>query len=243
MSQVPHKCPVCDGAGVVSYPPGTVAGQSFTTSETGPWVCHVCNGTCLVWSPEPVITNWPTPGTLTPPWYPAGTIIDYPSEPADPHAGCFPGRPCSTTCPGQGYTGEFVIGDVPDPDPLIDDPHFGCGPNERCPVGCPKGGYRVDYNTMFADRPDQWLNLTGSQESIMTAVQKQVQQEIMKTVPVTRSRLETTNDTGPVLILAVDDDRVFKVYPDGTSWPCAVGRRLWDHAADKNEIPEEWMKK
>ena len=48
----PHRCPVCEGHGVVGYPPGTPAGQPFTGSSTGPWECRPCGGTGIVWSSE-----------------------------------------------------------------------------------------------------------------------------------------------------------------------------------------------
>ena len=47
---VPHRCPVCNGTGLVSVPPG-IAGDvtHFTTSSTGPWPCRCCNGTGILW--------------------------------------------------------------------------------------------------------------------------------------------------------------------------------------------------
>lgn len=40
-----QKCPICDGTGVVSRPPGVTADQpTFSTARTGPWPCPRCNG-------------------------------------------------------------------------------------------------------------------------------------------------------------------------------------------------------
>lgn len=46
----PFKCPVCNGQGLVSVPPG-VAGDlaTFPSSSCGPWQCRVCAGTGLAW--------------------------------------------------------------------------------------------------------------------------------------------------------------------------------------------------
>jgi hypothetical protein len=46
----PHKCPVCDGAGLVSRPPwiaGDVPGWS--SSDCAPHPCKPCFGTGIVW--------------------------------------------------------------------------------------------------------------------------------------------------------------------------------------------------
>lgn len=61
---VPHRCPVCLGRGVVSYPPGVAAGQSFASTSAGPWPCQPCGGTGLLWS---AITAFP----VNPTWYAA----------------------------------------------------------------------------------------------------------------------------------------------------------------------------
>lgn len=41
--KIPFKCPVCDGTGLVSRPPG-VAGDhpTFCSDSSGPWQCRVC---------------------------------------------------------------------------------------------------------------------------------------------------------------------------------------------------------
>ena len=56
----PHKCPVCNGTGLVSVPPG-VAGdvETFTTASFGPWECRPCEGEGVLWradddGPSPV---------------------------------------------------------------------------------------------------------------------------------------------------------------------------------------------
>jgi hypothetical protein len=50
----PHKCPVCDGTGLVSRPP-YIAGDinewvSGTSAMT--WTCCACSGTGIVWEPD-----------------------------------------------------------------------------------------------------------------------------------------------------------------------------------------------
>lgn len=37
----PHKCPVCEGTGMV---------WQYGTTAQRP--CHVCNGTCILWAPD-----------------------------------------------------------------------------------------------------------------------------------------------------------------------------------------------
>jgi len=49
----PHKCPVCDGAVVVSRHPwvaGDVPTCTAYGTETHP--CKACNGTGVVWEPQ-----------------------------------------------------------------------------------------------------------------------------------------------------------------------------------------------
>ncbi len=91
MSQIPHKCPVCDGTGLVMRPPG-VAGDQYlwTDNKTGPYTCRACGGGGIVWAPSFVQT------------FP---VLEKPFLPVDPHEHCYPGRPCSTTCPVKGYEG------------------------------------------------------------------------------------------------------------------------------------------
>jgi len=49
-----QKCPVCNGTGLVSTPPNVAGDQpSFSTSESGPWVCRVCYGKAVIWGPTP----------------------------------------------------------------------------------------------------------------------------------------------------------------------------------------------
>jgi hypothetical protein len=48
--QYPHQCPCCKGTGLVSIPPGVAGDQeTFTTSESGPWPCRVCDGKGILW--------------------------------------------------------------------------------------------------------------------------------------------------------------------------------------------------
>lgn len=51
---IPHKCPVCDGTGLVSRPPW-IAGDVYewSTTGTGPYTCKVCHGTAIVWAHAP----------------------------------------------------------------------------------------------------------------------------------------------------------------------------------------------
>lgn len=46
---IPHKCPVCDGQGIVSRPP-YLAGdvETWEDSQTS-YPCRACNGTGIVW--------------------------------------------------------------------------------------------------------------------------------------------------------------------------------------------------
>ncbi len=46
----PHKCPICDGTGLVSRPPG-VAGDQMTWDDNGtsPYDCGPCKGTGVLW--------------------------------------------------------------------------------------------------------------------------------------------------------------------------------------------------
>ena len=46
----PHKCPCCDGTGLVSRPPG-VAGDvvSWPSSGTATYSCRACSGTGVLW--------------------------------------------------------------------------------------------------------------------------------------------------------------------------------------------------
>lgn len=49
--KVPYKCPVCDGTGLVSRPPGVPGDVDvWTTTDTGPYGCRVCEGKGIVWS-------------------------------------------------------------------------------------------------------------------------------------------------------------------------------------------------
>lgn len=48
--QKPYKCPICDGTGLVSRPPG-VAGDQETQvdNQTGPYECRPCLGSGVLW--------------------------------------------------------------------------------------------------------------------------------------------------------------------------------------------------
>jgi len=51
----PHRCPVCDGTGIVSRPPD-VPGDvlSWPSTDTGPYSCRACSGSGIVWEFDPV---------------------------------------------------------------------------------------------------------------------------------------------------------------------------------------------
>lgn len=50
MTVIAQKCPVCDGTGVVSRPPGIAADQpSFATTSAGPWPCPTCQGARIIY--------------------------------------------------------------------------------------------------------------------------------------------------------------------------------------------------
>jgi len=53
---IPFKCPVCDGQGLVNKPP-YIAGdqQTWATSETGPYTCHACGGSGIIWGESNVV--------------------------------------------------------------------------------------------------------------------------------------------------------------------------------------------
>jgi DnaJ-class molecular chaperone len=47
--QVPYKCPVCDGRGIIEKPP-------IPTTSTAPWPCFSCKGMGIVYT-EKVTTE------------------------------------------------------------------------------------------------------------------------------------------------------------------------------------------
>lgn len=49
--KVPNRCPICNGTGLVSRPPG-IAGdvEEWTSTGTGPYTCNACGGTGIIWS-------------------------------------------------------------------------------------------------------------------------------------------------------------------------------------------------
>jgi DnaJ-class molecular chaperone len=53
MHSIPHKCPVCNGQGLVSRPPYIAGDQNeWFSSSAGPFTCHACGGSGIVWSVE-----------------------------------------------------------------------------------------------------------------------------------------------------------------------------------------------
>lgn len=59
----PFTCPVCNGTGSVSTPPGVAGDQPYFSSSTncGPWPCRACQGAGVLWAPatQEVITYRP----------------------------------------------------------------------------------------------------------------------------------------------------------------------------------------
>lgn len=53
MTNIPYKCPVCDGTGIVSRPPH-VAGDIpiWSSGGTGVYECKSCEGEGIVWSKD-----------------------------------------------------------------------------------------------------------------------------------------------------------------------------------------------
>ena len=54
----PHKCPLCNGTGLVGRNP-YIAGdvQEWSDSSSGPWQCHGCYGSGIVWEPTEILTS------------------------------------------------------------------------------------------------------------------------------------------------------------------------------------------
>jgi hypothetical protein len=47
-----QRCPICDGTGLVSRPPGVAGDQpTFVSTSCGPWPCRPCTGTGLLLRP------------------------------------------------------------------------------------------------------------------------------------------------------------------------------------------------
>lgn len=59
LASIPHKCPKCDGQGIVSKPPW-VAGDvhQWSSAETA-YTCDVCNGAKIIWSKPDNISSKP----------------------------------------------------------------------------------------------------------------------------------------------------------------------------------------
>lgn len=60
MTAAPHRCPICDGRGVVAAAFYDVRALTFTTTALSSEPCRACNGTGLVESPLWRVTSrWP----------------------------------------------------------------------------------------------------------------------------------------------------------------------------------------
>lgn len=47
---IPHRCPVCNGTGLVSRPPGVAGDQEeWASSSCGPYPCRSCGGSGVLW--------------------------------------------------------------------------------------------------------------------------------------------------------------------------------------------------
>jgi hypothetical protein len=50
VSNLPHKCPACDGSGWVSRPPWIAGDQQvWDDSSALPYPCNACNGSGIIW--------------------------------------------------------------------------------------------------------------------------------------------------------------------------------------------------
>ncbi len=50
--QTPHRCPVCNGRGIVPNGWYSTTEQSWTTTSTTPDQCRSCSGTGVLWEVE-----------------------------------------------------------------------------------------------------------------------------------------------------------------------------------------------
>lgn len=53
-ARTPHKCPVCEGRGMVpsTFYQSTAADGTGATSSLGTETCRTCGGTGIVWEPK-----------------------------------------------------------------------------------------------------------------------------------------------------------------------------------------------
>lgn len=49
-TRVLHRCPVCNGHGVVAWQQGIAEVQSFSKTPCGQWPCNACGGKGVLWS-------------------------------------------------------------------------------------------------------------------------------------------------------------------------------------------------
>lgn len=50
LASIPHKCPKCDGQGIVSKPPWVAGDVHEWSSTQTTFQCDVCNGAKILWS-------------------------------------------------------------------------------------------------------------------------------------------------------------------------------------------------
>lgn len=73
-----ERCPICEGRGVVAYPPNTPATQrEFTSSSCGPWPCPLCKGALTVSVPPEAAR---TMGEFTPQPHSEADVLDEADE-------------------------------------------------------------------------------------------------------------------------------------------------------------------
>ena len=49
VTAIPHKCPVCDGQGIISKPPWVAGDVNQWTSNQIAYPCKSCNGSGIIW--------------------------------------------------------------------------------------------------------------------------------------------------------------------------------------------------
>jgi len=47
--EIPYRCPVCNGTGMVSFPPDIPGDLHYTTTEIKNYSCRSCNASGVIW--------------------------------------------------------------------------------------------------------------------------------------------------------------------------------------------------
>lgn len=63
---IPHRCPICEGAGVYAGPPGHTTTCSAPPNRFS-HPCHGCKGSGIVWSLPPLQLKYVPPPGFPPP--------------------------------------------------------------------------------------------------------------------------------------------------------------------------------